>query len=344
MSEATITRWLVGVGDVVEIEQGLLEVSTDKVDTEIPSPVSGVVVELLADENEEVAVGSAVCVVGRRAEAVAPGEVDEPSVPAAPPPAHDESAASAHISPPPATPAPPIEAASEPAPPAPAGREVRSGSVVKMSRLRTIIARRMVESLHVSAQLTTVVEVDVTRVVRLRERVKDEVQRREGVKISVLPFVARAAVLALRDHPVISCTIDDATGEVHYPGDNHLGVAVDSEKGLFVPVVRDVDDRSVVDLAKCIADVAARVRSGAIGPDELTGGTFTITNTGSRGALFDTPILNQPQVAILGVGATVRRPVVLVADDGGETIGVRSMAHPADDPCSLRAGILSPGG
>jgi 2-oxoglutarate dehydrogenase E2 component (dihydrolipoamide succinyltransferase) len=194
-----------------------------------------------------------------------------------------------------------------------------------MSRLRKVIATRMVESLQVSAQLTTVVEVDVTKIARLRARAKTEFERREGTKLSFLPFFALAAVEALKAHPNVNASVDGT--EVTYHGAEHLGVAVDTEKGLLVPVIKNAGDLNIAGLARAIADLADRTRNNKITPDELGGGTFTLTNTGSRGALFDTPIINQPQVAILGTGAVVKRPVVVTDADGGETIAIRSMAY-----------------
>jgi 2-oxoglutarate dehydrogenase E2 component (dihydrolipoamide succinyltransferase) len=184
----------------------------------------------------------------------------------------------------------------------------------------------MVESLQVSAQLTTVVEVDLTRIARLRTRSKTAFEAREGVKLSFLPFLAKATIEALKTHPKLNASIDMDKGEITYYDAEHLGVAVDTERGLLVPVVRDAGDLNIAGLARKIADLAERTRTNKITPDELGGGTFTITNTGSRGALFDTPIINQPQVAILGTGAVVKRPVVVDDPDLGETIAVRSMA------------------
>jgi 2-oxoglutarate dehydrogenase E2 component (dihydrolipoamide succinyltransferase) len=194
-----------------------------------------------------------------------------------------------------------------------------------MTRLRKVIATRMVESLRVSAQLTTVVEVDLTKVARLRARAKSEFERREGVKLSYLPFLALAAVEALKAHPNVNASVDGE--EIVYHGQENLAIAVDTEKGLLVPVVKNAGDLNIAGLARAIADLADRTRNNKIAPDDLAGGTFTITNTGSRGALFDTPIINQPQVAILGTGALVKRPVVVADEDGGETIAVRSMMY-----------------
>jgi pyruvate dehydrogenase E2 component (dihydrolipoamide acetyltransferase) len=196
-----------------------------------------------------------------------------------------------------------------------------------MSRLRTVIARRMVESLQVSAQLTTVVEVDVTRVARLRQLAKADFERREGVKLSFLPFFALATVEALKQHPGVNASIDTEAGTITYHEAEHLGVAVDTDRGLLVPVIHDAGDLNLGGMARKIADLAERTRSNKVSPDELGGGTFTLTNTGSRGALFDTPIINQPQVGILGTGSVVKRPVVVDDPDLGEVIAVRSMVY-----------------
>jgi 2-oxoglutarate dehydrogenase E2 component (dihydrolipoamide succinyltransferase) len=200
----------------------------------------------------------------------------------------------------------------------------KRGTTEKLSRLRKLIATRMVESLHISAQLTTVVEVDVTRIARLRDRAKGEFAAREGVKLSFLPFFALAAVEALKVHPTVNASLEDDT-VVYHPQEN-LGIAVDTEKGLIVPVIKDAGDLNIAGLARKIADLAERTRNNRLTPDEVGGGTFTLTNTGSRGALFDTPIINQPQVGILGTGAVVKRPMV-VTGDGSESISIRSMVY-----------------
>jgi 2-oxoglutarate dehydrogenase E2 component (dihydrolipoamide succinyltransferase) len=194
-----------------------------------------------------------------------------------------------------------------------------------MSRLRKVIADRMVESLKISAQLTTVVEVDVTKIDRLRNAAKAAFESREGVKLTFLPFFAVAVCEALKQHPVLNSSVEG--DQITYHGAEHLGVAVDTDRGLLVPVVKDAGDLNMGGIARKISDVAARTRENKITPDELGGGTFTITNTGSRGALFDTPIINQPQVAILGLGAVVKRPMVVKGADGGETIAIRSMVY-----------------
>jgi 2-oxoglutarate dehydrogenase E2 component (dihydrolipoamide succinyltransferase) len=196
-----------------------------------------------------------------------------------------------------------------------------------MSRLRKVIAQRMVESLAIGAQLTTVVEVDVTRIARLRDRAKRDFLAREGVKLSFLPFFAKVAVEALKVHPAVNSSVDMEAGTVTYHDAENLGIAVDTERGLLVPVIHGAGDLSLGGLARKIADLAERTRINKVTPDELGGGTFTLTNTGSRGALFDTPIINQPQVAILGTGAVVKRPVVVQDPDLGEVVAVRSMVY-----------------
>jgi 2-oxoglutarate dehydrogenase E2 component (dihydrolipoamide succinyltransferase) len=217
-------------------------------------------------------------------------------------------------------------AASAPAarPAAPVASPLR-GTTVTMSRLRKVIAARMVESLQVSAQLTTVIEVDVTKIARLRDRSKATFEGREGVKLSFLPFFAVAVCEALKQHPVLNSSVEG--DQIIYHGAEHLGIAVDTERGLLVPVIHNAGDLNMGGVARKIADLAARTRDNKVTPDELGGGTFTLTNTGSRGALFDTPIINQPQVAILGLGAIVKRPMVVKGEDGGETIAIRSMVY-----------------
>jgi 2-oxoglutarate dehydrogenase E2 component (dihydrolipoamide succinyltransferase) len=194
-----------------------------------------------------------------------------------------------------------------------------------MSRLRKVIAARMVESLQVSAQLTTVIEVDVTKIARLRDKAKASFEAREGVKLSFLPFFAVATCEALKQHPVLNSSVEG--DQITYHGTEHLGIAVDTERGLLVPVIANAGDLNMGGIARKISDLAARTRDNKVTPDELGGGTFTLTNTGSRGALFDTPIINQPQVAILGLGAIVKRPMVVRGEDGGETIAIRSMVY-----------------
>jgi 2-oxoglutarate dehydrogenase E2 component (dihydrolipoamide succinyltransferase) len=234
-------------------------------------------------------------------------------------------AAKSREEPAPAQPSQQQPAASEA--PAPVQPSPLRGKTEKMSRLRKVIAARMVESLQTSAQLTTVVEVDLTSIARLRQQKKDEFLRREGVKLSFTPFFAKAVVDSLKGHPKLNAAIDTEKGEITYYDAEHLGIAVDTERGLLVATVKDAGDLSIAGLARKIDDVGRRTRDNQVKPDELQGATFTLTNTGSRGALFDTPIINQPQVGILGTGAVVKRPVVIDDPNLGETIAVRHMAY-----------------
>ncbi|MGN7782198.1 2-oxo acid dehydrogenase subunit E2 [Mycolicibacterium sp. 22603] len=303
VDEVTITRWLKNPGDRFERDEPLLEVSTDKVETEIPAPGAGTLLQILTAENETVEIGAALALWGE-------SEIGDP-VPT-------EVKAEVVPTPAPEMVGPALSAAVEPA---------TGSDVQKLSRIRQTIARRMLESLQTSAQLTTVVEVDVTAIAGLRAQQKEDFHRRAGVKLSFLPFFVAAAVEALADHPVINSSLDADCTEITYHADVHLGMAVDSDKGLMVPVLRDAAGMSILQLAQAIAAVAERVRLGTIRPDDLAGGTFTITNTGSRGALFDTPIINQPQSAILGVGAVVDRVVPIRREVQGLEIGVRSTAY-----------------
>ncbi|RYJ06613.1 MAG: 2-oxoglutarate dehydrogenase, E2 component, dihydrolipoamide succinyltransferase, partial [Actinomycetales bacterium] len=212
-------------------------------------------------------------------------------------------------------------------PAAPSEPSPLRGKTEKLSRLRKTIASRMVQSLQTGAQLTQVHEVDVTEIARLRARHKDAFYQREGVKLTYLPFFAKAAIEALKGYPTLNAALDIDAGTVTYPEGEHLGIAVDTERGLIVPTIRDAGDLSIAGLARKIADAAERTRTNKISPDELSGATFTITNLGSNGALFDTPIINQPQVAILGTGAVVKRPVVITDAQGSDSISVRSMVY-----------------
>jgi pyruvate dehydrogenase E2 component (dihydrolipoamide acetyltransferase) len=488
VTEGTVTRWLKHEGDHVEADEPLLEVSTDKVDTEIPSPVSGTLRGIAVAEDETVAVGAELATIdedsaepsgqpqqagaavaetqapaaephapaaGTQAaeagaaeqaqQAPAPAEqapaeqAEQPATPLPQPPAEqpaayppaspsypqqpaaparpaaeqparavpaEPEASSAEAEPPPfadgslgggegpyvtplvrklaaehgvdlsaisgtgvggrirkqdvldaarpggaaapaAQTAPPAQAAppaqtapaqtaaparaAVPAAPAAAPRVIvpsrLRGTTERMSRARQLIAQRMVESLQTSAQLTTVVEADVTEIARLRDRAKAAFEAREGVKLSFLPFFALATVEALKVHPKLNAVIDTEAGQITYHDAEHLGIAVDTDRGLMVPVIRNAGDLNIAGLARKIADLAQRTRAGQVGPDELSGGTFTLTNTGSRGALFDTPIINQPQVGILGTGTVVKRPVVVEDPALGEVITVRSMVY-----------------
>ena len=498
VTEGTVSRWLKRVGESVAVDEPLVEISTDKVDTEIPSPVAGILLEIRVQEDETASVGAVLAIVGEPVETHAPAEPapteipTTPTMPIAPPappvpmpPAPPVPVPPAPVIPPvpvppapvappaPIPPAPPVPPAQPSVPPVPSptglditpspkeppttgthaiaepmsdapyvtplvrkladengvdlasiqgsgvGGRIRkqdilqaaapesapvqsapelapvqhapepqpapivvpqpvqaspmppapipaappvpptppvlmptapavpetqaeednepaprpvahsalAGTTEKMSRLRATIARRMVESLRVSAQLTATVEVDLTLISRLRAQVKQEFMAREGVKLTYLPFIAKAAIEALKQYPKVNATIDTDAGEITYPDGEHLGIAVDTPKGLLVPVIKDAGDLSVSGLAKKITDLSIRTRNNQLTPDELAGGTFTISNYGSAGTLFDTPIINQPQVAILGVGAIVRRPVAVSDPSLGEIVAIRDMVY-----------------
>ena len=403
VTEGTVTRWLKKEGDQIAVDEPLLEVSTDKVDTEIPSPVAGVLQKIIVQVDSTVAVGAELAVIDESsspAKAAAPAPVvaaapvvEQKPVAVAPVVAAPVVEPKPVVAAPVVAPAPVISAqvnttrsddayvtpivrklaaeagvnlstitgtgvggrirkedilaAAPRAAATPTATSLSStqsnytptstsqsgpiavsplrGTTVSMSRLRKVIADRMVESLKISAQLTTVVEVDVTKIDRLRIAAKASFEAREGVKLTFLPFFAVAVCEALKQHPVLNSSVEG--DQITYHGAEHLGVAVDTERGLLVPVVKDAGDLNMGGIARRISEVASRTRENKITPDELGGGTFTITNTGSRGALFDTPIINQPQVAILGLGAVVKRPTVVKDTDGGETIAIRSMVY-----------------
>ena len=405
VTEGTITRWLKNVGDSVSLDEAIVEISTDKVDTELPSPAAGVITEIKVAQDQVAAVGAVLAVISSSAGAVAP----KPATPApapvvqTPPPAPkvetvvvpqaapvvtatptvfattpssskdtyatpivrqlakekgiDISTISGSgvngrvkkedvlnasgtpvaapsvakpvataVSAPVATPTP-VSAPAKPAAPAASVEQPLRGRIEQTTRLRRVIAERMVQSLHISAQLTSVVEVDVTKISSLRNKVKDSFVAREGVKLSFLPFFAKVAVETLKEFPIVNATISADATQIAYSDAIHLAVAVDTPRGLLVPVIRDAGDLSIAGLSRKIQDVANRTRDNKVTPDELSGGTFTLTNTGSRGALFDTPIINQPQVAILGTGAVVKRPVVVSGSDGNDQIAIRQMVY-----------------
>ena len=378
VTEGVITRWLKSVGDTVAADEPLVEISTDKVDTEIPAPASGTLVSIAVEADGTVAVGAEIARIAAGASSPpAPAPVAAPAPPAPAPPAPAAPAPApaaataadntgAYVTPlvrrlaaqhgidlasvtgtgvggrirkddvmaavqargatAPAA-APPVTASaqatasatvSEPSP--------LRGRTEKLSRLRKVIAERMVESMQSSAQLTTVVEVDVTRIAALRQRVKRDFEAREGVKLTFLPFFCKAAVEALKVYPQINSSIDMEAGTITYHESENLGIAVDTDRGLLVPVIRDAGDLNIAGIARRIADLAERTRVNKVAPDELSGATFTVTNTGSRGALFDTPIISMPQVAILGTGSVVKRPVV-ITEQGQDVIAIRSMVY-----------------
>ena len=454
VTEGTVSSWLKAVGDSVEVDEPLLEVATDKVDTEVPSPVAGTVLKILVPEDETVDVGTVLAIIGDPSEAspaaptpaapaasapapavaepvqpaAAPAQPPAPAGPAAPAQSAPAPAGPAATAATPAVPAPasaaipaqparpepaPVQPAAPTGPAAPAaapaapavasaayvtpivrklardkgvdltavsgtgvGGRIRKedvqkaaaraeearraaearaaaasaapagpaaptaapaaptrpavdttlrGRTEKMSRLRQVIAERMIDSLQTSAQLTTVVEVDVTRVAALRARAKNDFLAKNGTKLTFLPFFVQAATEALKAHPKINASIEGKN--VTYHDVEHVGIAVDTPRGLLVPVVKNAGDLNIPGLARRINDLAARTRAGKVDPDELSGSTFTITNTGSGGALFDTPIINQPEVAILGLGAITKQPRVVADADGNEAIAVRSVCH-----------------
>ncbi|MET7752976.1 2-oxoglutarate dehydrogenase, E2 component, dihydrolipoamide succinyltransferase [Micromonospora sp. NPDC005367] len=430
VTEGTVTRWLKQVGETVEVDEPLLEVSTDKVDTEIPSPVAGTVLEIKVAEDETAAVGAELAVIGVSGAAPAeakPAPAPQPEAKPAPEPeakpapqpeakpapaaaatpgvSYNEPSAEAEIAKQPAQteqravpPAPAAQAPAAPtlgagaeagyvtplvrklaaehgvelasvngtgvggrvrkqdvleaaerakaakAAPAPAAPQpaaaaapakpaakpqpsAKRGTTEKLPRIRKAIATRMHESLHEMAQLTTVIEVDVTRIAKLRAQAKDSFQQRHGVKLSFLPFFALAAIEALQTYPILNAQLDLAGGTITYPDAEHLGIAVDTERGLLVPVIHNAGDLNLGGIAKRVADLAERTRTNKISPDEIAGATFTLTNTGSRGALFDTPIVPSPQSAMLGTGAVVKRPVVVNDPELGEVVAVRSMVY-----------------
>ncbi|WP_280490106.1 2-oxoglutarate dehydrogenase, E2 component, dihydrolipoamide succinyltransferase [Nocardia carnea] len=384
VTEGTVVRWLKEVGDTVTAEEPLLEVSTDKVDTEVPSPVAGILLKIAVAEDETAAVGAILGLIGEDAEqssanlvpspdpVVAATDTESSTVESVNAEAQQEESgpvpvAHRRVYATPRARTAAVEhglglemlgtpgigrglrlrdvldavaaragatiAPAGPVPVAPTARVAAGtlaklrGRTEKLSRLRRTIAARMVESLRVSAQLTTVVEVDVTEIARLRARHQDSFRKNAGVALSYLPFFAKAAAEALKVHPRLNASLSPDGKSVTYHPSTHLGIAVDTDKGLFVPVISDAGDLSIAGLARRIADIAERTRANRIAPDELSGGTFTITNTGSRGALFDTPIINQPQVAILGTGSVTKRPVVVTDRDGDEGIAIRSMVY-----------------
>lgn len=420
VTEGTVTTWLKSVGDAVEADEPLLEVSTDKVDSEVPSPATGFLAEIRVEEDKTVSIGTVVAIISSEAPSVAPATPAPtatpapvaPAAPATPAPVAPAPVAPVAAAPAPVAPTPvpatldqlsnavetaaptgtpvasqtpaavantgyvtPIvrklareadidlatitgtgvggrirredienavaarEAAKAPATPAPVASAPTAstpvsqkrepsplrGTTEKMSRLRQTIARRMMESLQNSAQLTTVVEVDVTKVAALRARSKNAFIAKHNTKLTFLPFFVKAATEALQFHPKINATIDD--NKVTYFDHEHIGIAVDTPRGLLVPVIKDAGTKDIPGIAASINDLAARTRDAKVGPEELTGSTFTITNTGSGGALFDTPVLNSPETAIMGVGTIVKRPMVVKAADGSESVAIRSMVY-----------------
>lgn len=420
VTEGTVTRWLKQVGDSVAVDEPIVEISTDKVDTEIPSPVAGVIEAILVAEDDTVEVGAPLVRIGDGSGAAAPAEapaVDTaPAAPAAEPAPAEPAAPEAPVAPappaaapaPPVPPAPPAAAPAPPTPPAapvappappapeavpaaapsippamPAGTRampyvtpiVRKlahdhgvnldtvtgtgvggrirkediiaaasggtapaaaaapvsveasplrGTNVPMSRLRKVIAERAVASMQQTAQLTTVVEVDVTEIAELRTAVKEQFHTSTGHKLSFMPFFVKAAAEALRVFPIINAVVEGET--ITYPATENISIAVDTERGLLTPVLKNAGEKNIAGIAGDIADLAERTRTNQLSPDELAGGTFTLTNTGSRGALFDTPVVFLPQVAILGTGIVQKKPVV-VTHNGDDSIAIRHTVY-----------------
>ena len=404
VTEGTVTRWLKKVGDSVNVDEPLVEVSTDKVDTEIPSPVAGVIEQILVQEDETVQVGAVLVIIGSgsgsaapaapaAAAPVAPPVVQAPPAPVAPP-VVAAPVAPPVIAAPPVVVAPPVVAPPV-APPvvatpvisvpaasstdagyvtplvrkfaqdsgvdlsrvsgtgvggrirkedvmaatsapvgssaAPAAAHVPApisalrGTSEPMSRLRKVLAERAVASMVSSAQLTTVVEVDVTRIAEMRKSIQARFTAATGTKLNFMPFFFLASAEALRSHPKLNASIEGET--INYHPSENISFAVDTERGLLTPVIRDAASLSLAQIAQQIADLASRTRENKLKPDEMMGGTFTLTNTGSRGALFDTPVVFLPQVAILGTGVVQKRPVVITSSDGQESIAIRSMVY-----------------
>lgn len=396
VTEGTVTRWLKEVGEEVAVDEPLVEVSTDKVDTEVPSPVAGTLLEIRIQEDEDAEVGQVLAIIGDASAAA-------PAAPAAPAPvAEAPAAAPAPVAEAPAAPAPvaeapaveaagngeayvtplvrklakqegidlstikgtgvggrirkqdvqaaaeakkaaapaaapvaaaaPAAAATAPAAAAaPAAPKVelssKRGTTEKAPRIRQTIAKRMVESLTTSAQLTTVQEIDLTRLVALRNKAKAGFEAREGAKLTFLPFFTKAVTEALQQFPQFNSSMSEDLKEITYHASENIGLAVDTPKGLLVPVVKDAGDLNIAGLAKKIGDVAKRARDGQVGPEELSGSTFTISSTGQQGGVFFTPIINQPNVAILGIGSTNKRPAIIQDAEGNDVIAVRSLAY-----------------
>jgi 2-oxoglutarate dehydrogenase E2 component (dihydrolipoamide succinyltransferase) len=404
VTEGTVTRWLKKVGDSVNVDEPLVEVSTDKVDTEIPSPVAGIIEQILVQEDETVQVGAVLVIIGSGSSgaapaapaaeaAVAPPVVQAPPAPVTPP-VVAAPAAPVVVAAPPVVVAPPVVAApvaapvvaapvisvpatsstdagyvtplvrkfaqdsgvdlsrvsgtgvggrirkedvmaatsgsaatsaAPSAPHVPAPISSQRGTSEPMSRLRKVLAERAVASMVSSAQLTTVVEVDVTRIAEMRKNIQARFTAATGTKLNFMPFFFLASAEALRSHPKLNASIEGET--IHYHPSENISFAVDTERGLLTPVIRDAATLSLAQIAQQIADLASRTRENKLKPDEMMGGTFTLTNTGSRGALFDTPVVFLPQVAILGTGVVQKRPVVITGSDGQESIAIRSMVY-----------------
>ncbi len=384
ITEGTITKWLKKIGDTVQRDEALFEISTDKVDAEIPSPAAGVLSEIKIPEGSTVRINTVVAVIGggasrtagakeapapapvtAKSEATAPvesastssgdhprssplvrkiakengvdlaqvsgsgsagritktdilGHLDGGAKPAAAPiQAPREATVPAGLVTAAATPAPSITPAK------PVGVAPGPGELVPMTKMRSIIATRMVESKRTSPHVHTVFKVDMTRIVRLREKEKAKYEQRNGVKLTYMPFITRAAVVALRKHPIVNGAIEGEA--IRYNKNINIGIAVALDWGLIVPVIKQVEERNFLGIARAIVDVAERARGKKLAPDEISGGTFTLTNSGIFGEQFGTPIINQPQAAILGIGGLNKEAEVLADKDGNDSIAIRSI-------------------
>ncbi len=380
--EGTITKWLKQVGDTVQRDEPLFEISTDKVDAEIPSPAAGVLSEIKAEAGSTVQINTVVAVIGGAGPSSAAAPAAKPEPPAAQlatnpevakqaPVSDEEASASAHerlrssplvrriakeneidLNKVPgtgssgritkedvlgflsqkgetraATPAPaaPPPAAPKPAAPAPAASAPKAGELVPMSRMRSIIAQRMVESKHTSPHVHTVFRIDMTRIVRLRDKEKSKYEQRNGVKLTFMPFIARAVIQALRKMPIVNASMEGDA--IRYHQNVNLGIAVALDWGLIVPIVKQAEEKSFLGVARSIVDLAERARGKKLKPDEVGGGTFTLTNSGIFGEQFGTPIISQPESAILGIGGLFKEPLVITDEYGTDSIAVRNVIH-----------------
>ena len=384
--EGTITKWLKQVGDTVQRDEPLFEISTDKVDAEIPSPAAGVLTEIKVPAGNTVQINTVVGVIGGTAGAAAPAPAAaapapapakaEPAPAAAPQEASAGAAAAENVrssplvrkiakdnnldlgqvpgtgaggritksdvlgfiekhgagAPTPVAAAAPVSApaaalAKPAAPVAPAAPATPAlpGELVPMSRMRAIIAQRMVDSKRTNAHVHTVFKIDFTRIVKIREKEKSKYEQRNGVKLTYMPFISRAVIATLRKMPIVNASMEGDA--IRYHQNINLGIAVALDWGLIVPVIKQAEERSFVGIARAIADLAERARGKKLKPDEVGSGTFTITNPGIFGEQFGTPIINQPESAILGVGGLFKEPAVVTSEDGTDSIAVRHMIH-----------------
>ncbi len=365
ITEGTITKWLKKVGDSVQRDEPIFEISTDKVDAEIPSPIAGTLSEIKVPEGSTVGINTVVAVIGGAAGKAAAAPVAAPSAPAAAsaaPSAPAETAATGdhprssplvrkiakdnnvdlgqvagtgsagritktdiltHLEKPATAAVPVAPAASAPAPAKPAAPAPMPGELVPMSKMRSIIAKRMVESKQTSPHVHTVFKVDMTRIVRLREKEKSKYEQRNGVKLTYMPFITRAAIVALRKHPIVNGSVEGDA--IRYNKNINIGIAVALDWGLIVPVIKQTEEKNFLGVARAIVDVAERARGKKLAPDEISGGTFTLTNSGIFGEQFGTPIINQPQAAILGIGGLNKEVEVVTDKDGVDSIAIRSI-------------------